>query len=62
MQSALDDNVPPLLPENFVKTFKAAGGECEYRLFENSDLEWVAEPALRPIRRARSSRPSSRAS
>jgi acetyl esterase len=44
MQGALDDNVLPEVQEKFVKTYKAAGGDCEYRLFENSVHEWVAEP------------------
>jgi acetyl esterase len=44
MQGALDDNVLPAAQENFVKIYKAAGGSCEYHLFENSVHEWVAEP------------------
>src|SRR5262245_28365910 len=44
MQGALDDNVLPEVQEKFAKTYKAAGGTCEYHLFENSVHEWVAEP------------------
>jgi acetyl esterase len=44
MQGALDDNVLPEMQEKFAKTYKAAGGDCDYRLFENSVHEWVAEP------------------
>jgi acetyl esterase/lipase len=44
MQGALDDNVLPAAQENFVKLYKAAGGSCEFHLFENSTHEWVAEP------------------
>jgi acetyl esterase/lipase len=44
MQGALDDNVLPEVQEKFVRTYKTAGGECDYRLFENSVHEWVAEP------------------
>jgi acetyl esterase len=44
MQGALDDNVLPEMQEKFAKTYKAAGGDCEYHLFENSVHEWVAEP------------------
>ena len=44
MQGALDDNVLPGSQENFVRIYKAAGGNCEYHLFENSVHEWVAEP------------------
>jgi acetyl esterase/lipase len=44
MQGALDDNVLPEMQEKFAKTYRAAGGQCDYRLFENSVHEWVAEP------------------
>jgi acetyl esterase len=44
MQGALDDNVLPEVQEKFAKTYRAAGGQCDYRLFENSVHEWVAEP------------------
>ena len=44
MQGGLDDNVLPEVQEKFAKTYKAAGGDCDYRLFENSVHEWVAEP------------------
>jgi acetyl esterase/lipase len=44
MQGALDDNVLPEMQEKFAKTYRAAGGSCDYRLFENSVHEWVAEP------------------
>jgi acetyl esterase/lipase len=44
MQGALDDNVLPEVQEKFVQTYKAAGGQCDYRLFENSVHEWVADP------------------
>ncbi|MFO1161368.1 MAG: alpha/beta hydrolase [Reyranellaceae bacterium] len=44
MQGALDDNVLPEMQEKFAQTYRAAGGVCEYRLFENSVHEWVAEP------------------
>jgi acetyl esterase len=43
MQGALDDNMLPAAQENFVKLYKAAGGKCEFHLFENSPHEWVAE-------------------
>ena len=32
------------MQEKFAKTYQAAGGECDYRLFENAVHEWVAEP------------------
>jgi len=44
MQGALDDNVLPSMQEEFVAAYRAAGGQCDYRLFENSTHEWVAEP------------------
>jgi acetyl esterase/lipase len=44
LQGALDDNVLPATQEKFVAAYKAAGGDCEYHLFENSPHEWVAEP------------------
>ena len=44
MQGALDDNVLPEMQQKFAETYRAAGGACDYRLFENSVHEWVAEP------------------
>lgn len=44
MQGALDDNVLPAMQERFAETYRAAGGQCDYRLFEDSTHEWVAEP------------------
>ncbi len=44
MQGALDDNVLPEVQEKFAATYRAAGGQCDYHLFENSVHEWVAEP------------------
>jgi len=44
MQGALDDNVLPEMQEKFAATYRAAGGACDYRLFENSVHEWVAAP------------------
>jgi acetyl esterase len=43
MQGGLDDNMLPAAQENFVKLYKAAGGQCEFHLFEKSVHEWVAE-------------------
>jgi acetyl esterase len=44
MQGALDDNVLPSVQEKFARTYRAAGGDCDYRLFEGAVHEWVAEP------------------
>jgi len=34
----------PEVQEKFVKSYRAAGGACDYHLFENSVHEWVTEP------------------
>jgi acetyl esterase/lipase len=44
MQGALDDNVLPAVQEKFAAAYQAAGGECDYHLFEGSEHEWVATP------------------
>ena len=43
MQGALDDNVLPAMQEKFAATYRAAGGACDYHLFEDSEHEWVAK-------------------
>jgi len=44
MQGALDDNVLPAVQEKFAASYRAAGGECELHVFEDSVHEWVARP------------------
>ena len=44
MQGELDDNMLPAVQEKFVATYKAAGGDCEFHVFEGSEHEWVATP------------------
>ena len=44
MQGALDDNVLPAVQEKFATTYKAAGGECQFQVFEGCEHEWVATP------------------
>ncbi|MBZ5560532.1 MAG: alpha/beta hydrolase [Acidobacteriia bacterium] len=44
MQGALDDNMLPSIQEKFAKTYKAAGGDVRYELFEGCEHEWVAAP------------------
>lgn len=44
MQGALDDNVLPAMQERFANAYRAAGGDCEYHLFEDADHQWVAHP------------------
>jgi acetyl esterase len=43
MQGALDDNVLPAVQEKFAATYKAAGGQCEFHVFEGCEHEWVAK-------------------
>jgi acetyl esterase/lipase len=44
MQGELDDNVLPAVQQTFADTYRAAGGVCEYRVFEGCEHEWVAQP------------------
>jgi acetyl esterase/lipase len=44
MQGGLDDNMLPSIQEKFVDTYRKAGGDCQYQLFENCEHEWVATP------------------
>lgn len=44
MQGALDDNMRPAVQERFAATYRAAGGACDYQLFEGCEHEWVATP------------------
>jgi len=50
MQGALDDNMLPAAQERFAQTYKAAGGDVRYELFEGSVHEWVATPGLQTDR------------
>jgi acetyl esterase len=50
MQGALDDNVLPAVQEKFAKTYQAAGGSCEFHVFENCEHEWVATPGAQTDR------------
>jgi acetyl esterase len=43
MQGALDDNVLPSAQEKFAATYKAAGGDVSFTVFEGSEHEWVAK-------------------
>jgi alpha-beta hydrolase superfamily lysophospholipase len=42
MQGALDDNVLPAVQERFAAAYRAAGGHCDYQLFDGCEHEWVA--------------------
>jgi len=43
MQGALDDNELPAIQAKFAASYRAAGGACEYQLFEGAEHQWVAE-------------------
>jgi len=43
MQGELDDNVLPEAQQKFVETYRAAGGQVEFVLFENSPHRWTEE-------------------
>jgi len=43
MAGALDDNVLPEIQKKFVASYKAAGGECQFQIFEGAEHEWVAK-------------------
>jgi acetyl esterase/lipase len=44
MQGALDDNVRPAVQEKFANAYRAAGGECQYELFEGCEHLWIDDP------------------
>src|SRR5204863_7320134 len=44
MQGALDDNMLPSIQEKFAATYTAAGGDCQFQVFEGCEHEWVATP------------------
>jgi acetyl esterase/lipase len=44
MQGALDDNVLPAVQQKFVASYKAAGGDVQFQVFEGCEHEWVAKP------------------
>lgn len=50
MQGALDDNVMPAVQEKFAATYKAAGGDISFTIFEDSEHEWVAKPGAQTKR------------
>jgi acetyl esterase/lipase len=43
MQGALDDNMIPSAQKKFAETYKAAGGDIRFELFEGCEHEWVAK-------------------
>ena len=44
MQGGLDDNMLPAFQTRFVDSYRAAGGSCDYTIFEGCAHEWVAQP------------------
>jgi acetyl esterase/lipase len=44
MQGALDNNMLPAFQTKFVQTYRAAGGSCDYTIFDGCEHEWVAQP------------------
>jgi acetyl esterase/lipase len=44
MQGALDTNMLPAFQTKFVQSYRAAGGSCDYTIFEGCEHEWVARP------------------
>jgi acetyl esterase/lipase len=44
MGGALDNNVLPEIQQKFVASYRAAGGNCEFQIFEGAEHEWVANP------------------
>jgi acetyl esterase/lipase len=50
MQGALDDNVLPAVQEKFASSYKAAGGQCQFQVFEGCEHEWVATPGAQTDR------------
>jgi acetyl esterase len=44
MQGALDDNVLPAVQERFAQSYRDAGGDIQYELFQGCEHEWVAQP------------------
>ena len=43
MQGALDDNMIPSAQKKFAETYKAAGGDIRFELFDGCEHEWVAK-------------------
>jgi acetyl esterase len=50
MQGELDDNVLPSAQKKFAETYRAAGGDCQFQVFEQSEHEWVAHPGAQTDR------------
>jgi acetyl esterase len=44
LQGELDDNVLPSVQKRFVDTYRAAGGEIEFEVFEGAEHRWIIQP------------------
>jgi acetyl esterase len=44
MQGALDTNMLPAFQTKFVQSYRAAGGPCDYTIFDGCEHEWVSQP------------------
>jgi acetyl esterase/lipase len=44
LQGELDDNVLPAVQERFADTYRKAGGECDFEVFQGCEHRWVAKP------------------
>ena len=44
MQGALDTNVIPPIQQKFAASYRAAGGDIQFEMFENCEHEWIATP------------------
>jgi acetyl esterase len=50
MAGSLDDNVLPEIQKKFVESYKTAGGDIQFELFEGAEHEWVATPGPLTVR------------
>jgi len=44
MQGGHDQSMPPEIQQKFVAAYRAAGGDCQFEVFEGAEHEWVATP------------------
>jgi len=50
MQGALDTNMLPAIQTKFVEAYRAAGGSCDYTVFDGCEHEWVSKPGPQTTR------------
>ena len=44
LQGGADDNVLPELQQQFVDSYRAAGGQCDFEIFPGCEHQWVRKP------------------